>query len=335
MNPSQNSLPVLHASRLAEPDPDCRWMIEPLWLRSAVGIVGGPPKANKTYLALDIALSVASATPCLGTFPVRDPGTVLIYMAEDSQATIKERILALCRHRDLALDALPIHVITAPVLRLDLPADRHRLATTLEIYKPKLLVLDPLVRMHAVNENDAKEISALLGYLRELQRSHRTSVLLVHHARKNGSSSASGGQNLRGSGDLHAWSDSSLYLRRRGHKVIVTPEHRSAPAPDPLALALIGASNEQSDAHLEIVDNTAEADPERVQLEDKLIECLRAAPQSRTQLRATLHVRNEKLGHLLDHLAAQGRIVHHQNLWRVPFPQAHQGNGTGALRMPA
>ncbi len=31
-------------------------------------------------------------------------------------------------------------------------------------------------------------------------------------------------------------------------------------------------------------------------------------------------LRNERLGHLLEHLAAQGRIIHADHLWRVPFP---------------
>ena len=42
------------------------------------------PKACKSWLGLEMAVSVASATPCLGTFPVREPGGVLIYLAEDS-----------------------------------------------------------------------------------------------------------------------------------------------------------------------------------------------------------------------------------------------------------
>ena len=78
---------------------------------------------------------------------------------------------------------------------------------------PRLLVLDPFVRLHRIDENDAGQVSALLGYLRELQREHDVAVLVVHHARKNGSAGQSG-QSLRGSGDFFAWADSLLYVRR-------------------------------------------------------------------------------------------------------------------------
>jgi hypothetical protein len=32
-------------------------------------------------------------------------------------------------------------------------------------------------------------------------------------------------------GDLRAWGDSNLYLRRRDRQIMLTIEHRSAPAP--------------------------------------------------------------------------------------------------------
>lgn len=320
MTPHQHTLPVVHAAHLAEPHPEARWLIESLWLRSAVGIIGGAPKTNKTYLALDLALSVASGTPALGGFAVSDPGQVLIYMAEDAEAAIKERLVGLCHHRQLDLASLPLHVITAATLRLDSESDRFRLENTMALYRPRLLILDPLVRLHAINENDAGEISRLLAYLRALQRSHDAAIVLVHHTRKNGSAATRAGQTLRGSGDLHAWSDSSLYLKSAGAELTLVAEHRSAPAPEPLALALASCGAEQRDAHLEIVDRPTRADAEQRRLEDLILARLAEKPMSRAELRRALEIRNERLGHFLERLAAEGRIVHSAGLWRVPFP---------------
>ena len=53
--------------------------------------------------------------------------------------------------------------------------------------------------------------------------------------------------------------------------------------------------------------------------EEQLITALNRSPMSRAQLRQTLCVRNERLGHLLDRLAASGRIVYTDHLWRVPL----------------
>jgi len=102
-------------------------------------------------------VSVASGTPCLDTFPVRDAGGVLLYMAEDAAPLMKARLLGLCRHRGLALAALPIDVITAPTVRLDLLADQQRLAETVRRLAPRLLVLDPFVRLHLPSRRKQKK----------------------------------------------------------------------------------------------------------------------------------------------------------------------------------
>ena len=39
------------------------WLVDTLWARDAVGIIGGEPKCGKSFLALDLAVSVAAAVP--------------------------------------------------------------------------------------------------------------------------------------------------------------------------------------------------------------------------------------------------------------------------------
>ena len=70
------TLPVVPAAELEEPQPERRWLVESLWARAGVGIVGGAPKCCKSWLALDLVLSVASNTPVLGRFAVPGPGAL-------------------------------------------------------------------------------------------------------------------------------------------------------------------------------------------------------------------------------------------------------------------
>src|SRR5207237_9332994 len=97
---------------------------------------------------------------------------------------------------------------------------QHRLAETVRRLSPRLLVLDPFVRLHQVNENQAGEVSTILGYLRALQRTYNLAVIVTHHARKNGS--ATGGLSLRGSGDFFAWAATAASVRRRRHRPVVS-----------------------------------------------------------------------------------------------------------------
>jgi hypothetical protein len=93
-------------------------------------------------------------------------------LAEDAPGVIEERLLGLCAPRGLDLARLPIHVLTAPSLRLDLPRDQKRLHQTLSWINPRLLVLDPFVHLHRIDENNAAEVSSVLAFLREVQREH-------------------------------------------------------------------------------------------------------------------------------------------------------------------
>jgi hypothetical protein len=77
-------LPVQRASELEIRPQEKTWLIQQLWGQAAVGIVGGAPKCCKSWLGLDMALSIASATPCLGRFAVQARGPALVYLAEDA-----------------------------------------------------------------------------------------------------------------------------------------------------------------------------------------------------------------------------------------------------------
>ena len=314
-------LTVVRAVDLDDGDTRSRWLVDTLWARAAVGVLGGAPKCCKSWLALDLAVSVATGTPCLGAFDIDDAGPVLLYMAEDAAPVIKARIAGICRARKLDLATVPLHVITVPALRLDRGRDQARLRDAVRRYAPRLLVLDPFVRLHRIDENDAGEVSALLGYLRTLQRQYDVAVLVVHHARKNGGAGAQAGQSLRGSGDFHAWGDSNLYVRRQKDALLLTIEHRAAAAPDPLRLQLI--SGDDAVVHLAIAAGEAPDDHDTPRdLDPLVLDALGRAggALSRAQLRAELRVRNERLGDALARLVAAGAVIRHGDRWAVPVP---------------
>lgn len=327
-------LPVVRAAALAEHDDARRWLIDKLWARAGVGILGGPPKCCKSWLGLDMAVSVASGSACIGALDVAEQGSALIYMAEDALPVVKARLVGICQHRGIDLAKLPIDVITAPALRLDLERDQERLDDAVRRLRPTLLLLDPFVRLHRVDENNAGDVSALLAYLRALQREHDLAIVVTHHARKNGPSGAQAGQGLRGSGDLHAWGDSNLYLRRNRDSLVLTIEHRAAAAPDPVCIALVGGDH---DAHLELIDAAGDDRASGADLDVAVLAALVAAPLTRTALRAGLHVRNERLGQVLASLASAGRVAHVGDKWArtaptVPVPPLAQERERNGIR---
>ncbi len=326
-------LPVVRIGAIAAVTPDNHWLIRSLWGRAAVGIIGGAPKCCKSWLGLDMAVSVASGTPCMDRYSVDCQGPVLVFLAEDALPNVRARVDAICQHRRLDVEKLDLHVITASVLRLDLQGDQRRLAAAVKKYKPRLLLLDPLVRLHRLDENSASEISGLLGYLRQLQRWGDVAVVLVHHASKK--QRAQPGQALRGSSDLHAFGDSNAYLARRGDHLLLTLEHRAAVAPAPIELVLKSAAD-GSATHLALNQGEAPPPTDNPQaLADAAWAELRrrGAAVTRTELRSQLRVNNERLGDALVKLQQDKRALQTPQGWMALEPVPAGAGLQQALRL--
>lgn len=300
------TLPVARACDLPVCPPEHRWLIEDLWADEAVGIIGGEPKCGKSLLALDLIIAVAAGVPCLRQFQPARRGPVLLYAAEDALHLVRTRLEGLCLAVGVPLEDLPIHVITAPSLRLDLADDREQLQATVDSLRPILLVLDPFVRLHRIDENASSEVAPLLAYLRELQRRFALAVALVHHARKGGNALRAG-QALRGSSEFHAWGDSNLYLRRVDDRLLLSIEHRAAPSQTDVPLAL----RTNGDALALEMLNAASPSPRLPRspidrIEDVLSHIDR--PLTLTELRHFCRIRTAHVCEALATLTAQGRV---------------------------
>jgi len=234
-------------------------------------------------------------------------------LAEDSLERTRERVAGMASRRALALADLDLHLIREPALRLDLPRDVERLRVTIDRLRPRLLLLDPFVRLHRINENDAGEVSSVLGELRQLQRLHDLAVVLVHHARKNGP--RLGGEALRGSGDLYAWGDTYASLVRHKEGLRLTLEHRDERPIEPLTLRL-AADAQGASCSLEVVAAPAPPATE-LSLESAVLAALDAAstPITRGALRSQLKVNNQRLGSALETLLSRGAVQRTPNGW--------------------
>ena len=312
-------LPVARAADLDPRPPEQRWLIDGLWGDQAVGIVGGEPKCCKSFLALDIAVAVASGAPCLRRFPVARTGRVLLFAAEDALGVVRRRLDGICAAASVDLAALDLDVITAPTLRIDTADDQGRLAETVAALRPTLLILDPFIRLHRIDENVCSEVAPLLAYLRDLQRRFALAIVVVHHARK-GAGGARAGQALRGSSEFHAWTDSALYLRRLGDELSLTIEHRAEPSDGPIPIQLVAAgaalalTTEQPPTSPAVTDpNPAPTPAQRI--EAALADLETAATLD--DLRRACRMRTQSLCDTLADLVRAGRVVKSEAGYRL------------------
>jgi hypothetical protein len=112
-------------------------------------------------------------------------------------------------------------------------------------------------------------------------------------------------QQLRGSGDFSAWSDSAIYITRHGDDRLLTIEHRTAAPPPPIVVRL----QDTPAPHLVIVDADA-ASATTESLHRAILEHLEMArrPQSALALRNAVKVRKASLIAALEVLRKQGLV---------------------------
>jgi len=309
-----------------------RWLVEGFLSAAGIAVLASAPKAGKTWVALSLATAVASGEQALGYFHVPSPGPVLLFHAEDDPRSVRERIESLCLAQRLNLEALPIHVITAEALKLDDAAHREKLEELVAHLKPKLLILDPLVRLHSGAESYVGHVAELFGYLRTLQRRFQLAILVTHHVAKNRSGGgAQPGHAMRGSGDIHAAYDHGATLQRQQDgSIVLALEHRSAPSPDPITLRLHSRPGGGTSFEL-VTDEDAEPiagangngsaprvglAPPEVPVDQQVLDVLRRSsqPLSQVAIRRALKVRNETLTATLRALEQEGAI---ENLGRM------------------
>lgn len=213
-----------------------RWMIEGIWTDGAHGIIGGEPKTLKTTLALAMGIAVASGKPFLGTFEVHSPGPVLMVQEENSPQNIQDtmhRIAAsygLISKEEIIFSPSPEGSIGSTVASVNFPHDipfhlwnnqgfnftqdeyREGLVEWIEVLRPRMLILDPMVEMFGnTNLDHNHEVRPFLTWLRKLRFKYNMAIVLVHHMRKMGAER--GGQQLQGSGSFHGWLASALYCK--------------------------------------------------------------------------------------------------------------------------
>lgn len=323
MNMTAESFDVIQAGEtrdIAEQE----WLIEGLWGRESTGIIGGEPKVCKSWLALEMALSVASKTPCLGRFKISRSGVSMAYFAEDSRKNTYLRFQKLCLGKNIEPETVPMYLIDAPILRLDSQEDREKLEGTIARYRPVFLVLDPLVRLHSLDENSAREMAGLLSYIRGLQRKYELAIALTHHSSKKRCSRP--GQSLRGSTDLHAFGDTNLYLSRTKSSIRLNIEHRDAPS-DSAGLN-IHLKNTAGNDGLQLTSTPREKlreseENEDVRPETNLEHLIRAtlreagAPLKSTDLRKKLGVRYKRMADSLTQLEQKGILLKHHTGWML------------------
>jgi replicative DNA helicase len=228
------------AELLARPEPTLEWLIEDVWVDKSRGIIAGHPGVGKTWLALDMLLSVASGQLCLGKYQPKVVGPVLLVEEEASLLNLARRVHSMARGRGLkASELVNFHHVTRQFLKI--PKAEKELIAFIKANHIKLVVFDSLRRLHNAKENSSDDMQPILESFARINTETECSLLLIHHLSKSGNEKGDKKpifERMRGTSDLWAWRDCILGLEgeEEATRAICSFQFRDAESQIPIAI---------------------------------------------------------------------------------------------------
>ena len=166
----------------------------------AVGLLVGPGSVGKSYLALELAISVTLANNFMGApgpFERLIPGRTAMVFGEDDKAIINNRMhylselfrLSPQEREQLDRDMLILSLVGEDmrVAEVDMRSVREgpfidRLRMVCQ--GRRLVFIDPLIRLHDADENDNTAASHLMLAIQRIARDTGCAIVLLHHSGK-------------------------------------------------------------------------------------------------------------------------------------------------------
>lgn len=159
-----------------------RYIVADMVPRPGLVVLVGPPKAGKSFLAIQLAHALAHSMTFLGrdTFKQR-----VLYLMLESELVFKDRIqkLLACGYLQPNAQIFVPHPDNQPLSFNILKTETQTwIYNVIEETDPDVIVIDPLRELHNENEDKASEMKPVGDAIMELVGNR--SVVVVHHTPK-------------------------------------------------------------------------------------------------------------------------------------------------------
>jgi len=181
------------AELAANPPPPARFLLRRYWPADAYGVIAAGSKAGKTWLALDIAVAVATGGVALGLIAVDRPGPVLVFLGEGGRRNAWRRLRAVCDAHDVnPADVDGLHLSYRSPRLNDVEA-LGAIAAAVETVAPVLIIVDPLYLAAAGSDGASLYgMAEVLGRAQALAENADAALIVSHHWNQSGKGSGFG-----------------------------------------------------------------------------------------------------------------------------------------------
>ncbi len=203
------------------------WLVQDWLPDKSITFLVSPPESYKTWILLDLAVSISANVPFLGSYAVNQSGPTLIIQQEDSHSGLTDR-LALIVEQKMKMNPqidgdewsvpsmpdIPIYVHPSRMLRFDNKKVVEELEKQIEIIKPKVIMIDPLYSTTASTENYMANLANQMMVLKTWRDKYGCSFVIAHHSKKNLDPDSTAREDSWGSQFLNAFLEAGWQIRR-------------------------------------------------------------------------------------------------------------------------
>lgn len=306
---------------LRQPPPE--YLVDGYLTKRGLSVLWGPSGAFKSFVALDIALSVATGAPWHG----RTTGAAkpVLYICAEGQYGFGVRGLAWCAHRlpsgqvaeHFRLLPVPVNMLEpANIGALHAVAEKHGVGAA-------LIMVDTLARnFGAGDESKTQDMNKFIAGADLLGQRFGAHVMLIHHSGKDETKGERGAYALRGA------VDTSLQLERHGDGDRVTLHHvkqKDGPELPQLELRVVKAeavhplTGEIVASRVPVLD-APQAPNESARLgknERAVLEILDEGAAKFSTIKARMNVDSGTLGRTLRSLFDKNYVARDDDVWRL------------------
>ena len=217
------------------------WLVEDWLPDKSITFLVSPPESYKTWILLDLAVSVSAGVPFLGRYNVNTPGPTMIIQQEDSHSGLTDRLALIAEQKLNALPKLDGDEWTVPTIP-DIPIFVHpdrqlrfgnkkvleELEQQIATIKPRVIMIDPLYSTTDSTDNYMADLANRMMVLKTWRDKYGCSFVIAHHSKKNLDPDSTNREDSWGSQFLNAFLEAGWQVRRNprlGQNEIVVRRH--------------------------------------------------------------------------------------------------------------
>ena len=234
IKPSRDAQPLLQwLHQIPDTEPD--FLVDQMLERGSLAMIFGKPASGKSFLAVDLAASIATGRAFQGL--KTEKGDV-VYIAGEGYRGLKRRFNAWSKYHDVSPEEIRVMISRSAVDYSDREAaqelEKELLEAKEEGLSPILLIIDTLARSFGgADENSNSEMGKFISVIDQFNVKFDCATLIVHHSGHGENQRARGASALRGA------MDSEFSCKKDRSTVLIScSKMKDAEAPENLAMSL-------------------------------------------------------------------------------------------------